>query len=816
MAAGPTIRADESEKLQALQTKLSESEEVVGKLKTELESVKEKLSQLSMSTEEPSGSADALEAVRAEHKAELERLTAAHTEELRALEVRLDEAETQRKDLEESSQKVLEEVRQSSSAQADSEAATVLENLKATHKSELEAIEKDLAQHKSSAASFEEKITALNKELEVLQTTLMAEKDRNLEYTDHLKERDQITEVLNKEIAKLNELKEEEVKSAEKAAQQSISEFEQQVAHLKETLAAAESATEEHSKQSSLVAEKDQEIEKLKQAIEDARKEAEGVSETAASQLNFETEQLGSAHEAAISSLKAEHEAAVSSLSSKHAEELDKATTAVESSGAEQIKELRDALEASKATAEKSQEEAIAELKTAHEAELESLQQRLQASEAALGESHQGSASAQDVAVKEIEALQSKCKSLESELASGTEKINALEELQTKHEALQTKYDELLASRDGLESAHAVGQSELQKQFEETQKSLQNELIDLQNSSKADAELHSKQISDLQAGFEETKAKLQTEFEAAQKSKAVEFDAEHGKEIEQLLATHESKLSGLREELERLNNSKIEELQKTHDAALANAQKQLTQASAAAEDTSALDTLKASIAELEGKLADSEKAHIAVQESATSTSRDIEDRYAAESAALRAELTASNEKYQAHVTESDSQKSHLESIMKQLSESRDELLKAKADHATISDSLVDCQSQNKTLTEKQEASKRDLNDQIDKNMGLLEQLGQFDSDISASRRRVRELETELAGLKTDSGDKSSTSGLGASRWATADEGSQNTEDGGLTTTEGEDLGPSIEGTVGDPRLKKSSNSSDLPTFHPST
>jgi hypothetical protein len=168
---------------------------------------------------------------------------------------------------------------------------------------------------------------------------------------------------------------------------------------------------------------------------------------------------------------------------------------------------------------------------------------------------------------------------------------------------------------------------------------------------------------------------------------------------------------------------------------------------------------------------------------------------------------------QKSATDSESQKSHLESLMKQLSESRDQLLTLKADNATVSDSLLDCKNQNRTLSEKLAAGERDLNDQIDKNMGLLNQLGDVDSAISASRRRVRELETELQLLKVDGGDKSSTSGLGASRWATADEGSENAEDGGPATTEGEDLGPSIEGTVGKPRLK-SSYSSDLPAFHP--
>ncbi|CAG8348445.1 unnamed protein product [Penicillium salamii] len=956
---GAITRATESEKLQALQTKLSESEETVASLKTELEGVNEKLSQLSVSVEEPTGSASAVEA-NADHAAEIDRLTSAHTEELQALQVRLDDAEVQRKELEESSQKELEEARQSASAQGDDQTVALLDELKATHQTQLEAIEKELAEHKSSAAHFEEQIAALKSEHELRNTALEEEKTRELDHlTRELKGRDQVMENLNTEIVKLNTLKEQEIRAAEETAQQAVSTLQEQVSSLEAKLVAAESASKDSSEQTSSLAEKDQEINDLKQAIEKAQNEVQAASEAAASQLNFEVEQLGSAHEAAIAQLKAEHDAAISSLSATHAEELTVATKAAESNGTEhteQLQGLRDALEASNTTAKKVQEDAIAELKTtheaelkslqdkldasentaqqgqdvvaelknAHEAELKSLQEKVDASEAALAETRraldEGNASAQDLAVQEIDALRNKCESLESELTSGTGKINALlEEMQSKqaeaeaihrtlrdvedhskeesaqkdnkmraleekaaeatflldqytaqaagvsetHEKeieelkaqhagqlaselekakeasgsndtalsdLQSKHDEVLASHKELESAHATrvqsieadlkaafeshaseiathseSHTKLQEQFEEVQAKLQAELAALQDSRKTDAELHTKQITELQAGFEETKAQLQAELQATQNSKAADSDAEHGRAIEELLTMHESKLSGIREELENSNKSKIEELQNYHDAALASLTDDLSKAHAAAQDTSALEALKATIADLEGKLADSQNAHIAVQESAVAASRDIEGRYAAEIATIQAEHASLTEKYQATITQlgelqksaldSDGQKSHLESIMKQLSESRDQLLKVKADNAAVSDSLVDCKNQNKTLAEKQEAGERDLNDQIDKNMGLLEQLGQFDSDISASRRRVRELETELAVLKADSADKSSNSGLGGSRWATANEGSENAEDGGPATTEGEDLGPSIEGTM---------------------
>jgi chromosome segregation ATPase len=952
-----TARAGESEKLQALQTKLSESEETVASLKTELETVNEKLSQLSISAEAPSGDASATEATRAEqHTLEIERLTSAHMEELQALKDRLEEAETQRKELEESSQKELEEARQSASAQGDEKTVSLLDELKETHKIQLEAIEQELVAHKASAAHFGEQINALNNELELQKSALEEEKARALEHLERDKRYDLVMEKLNTEIVELRTLKEKEVRAAEQNAEEKVSALQEQVTSLEEKLAAAESATKENPGQTSSIAEKDQEIIGLQQALEKVHAELQEARGSAVSELDSKIEELGSAHQAAIAQLKIEHDAAISSLSAAHAEKLTLAEATAESSGTEhtnQLQELRDALEISRATAKKDQEDAIAELKIAHDVELKSLQEKLEASETtakkgqedsinelkiahdvelkslqekleaseitaqkgqedainelkiahdmelkslqekleasetALNESRraldEGNASAQDVAVQEIDALRHKCESLESQLTTGTGKINALlEEMQSKQaeaeaihrtlldcedhakkesaqkdnkmRALEEKAAEAIflldqhtaqaadvseqhqKALDGLNSTHATrvqsieselkaalddhaGEiashtdeyTKLQKQFEETKAELQAELAKLQISHQDDAEAHAKQIAELQVAFEETKVKLQAELEAAQTSKAAsaDSDAEHGKAIEQLLTMHESKLSSLRKELESSNESKIEELQRAHDAALANANEKLDRATAIVQDTSALDSLKATIADLESKLADSEKARITVQESATSA----ESRYAALNKEYQATIAQVTELQQSAL-DSTSQKSHLEHIMKQLSESRDQLLKAKADNAAISDALVDCKTQNKTLTEKVEADERDLNNQIDKNMSLLEKLGAVDSDISASRRRVRELETELAVLKADSGDKSSSSGLGASRWATADEGSENAEDGGQATTEGEDLGPSIEGTVGDPRLKKSSYSSDLPAFHP--
>ncbi|KAK5707433.1 hypothetical protein LTS12_028179, partial [Elasticomyces elasticus] len=88
-----------------------------------------------------------------------------------------------------------------------------------------------------------------------------------------------------------------------------------------------------------------------------------------------------------------------------------------------------------------------------------------------------------------------------------------------------------------------------------------------------------------------------------------------------------------------------------------------------------------------------------------------------------------------------------------------------------------------------------LNDQIERNMSLLNQLGDVDTEITNSRRRVRELEKEIASLKESGSGSGSTVGLEGSRWASEGqtEGGQ-TQEPGQGPAEGEDRGPSIEGT----------------------
>jgi DNA repair exonuclease SbcCD ATPase subunit len=349
-------------------------------------------------------------------------------------------------------------------------------------------------------------------------------------------------------------------------------------------------------------------------------------------------------------------------------------------------------------------------------------------------------------------------------------------------------------------AAHAESRekqtSESQKQFAETQAQLLAELETLRASSKTVQESHAKQIAELHQGFEETKTKLQTELQAVQDSKAADADAEHGKAIEELLTLQEAKVAGVKEQLEASHNAKIEELQKSHEVALASVNNQLAQAAAVAQDTSVLDGLKATIAELEQKLTASEKTHAIAQETAVSTSQELQEKHALEISKIQTAYAELCKKHDGAITQveelqktavaSSGSKSELESTLKQLSQYREEYEILKTKHTNASEELEEYRATAKTMEERLAAGERDLGEQIDKNMQLLNQLGDVDAAISGSRRRVRELEAELAALKTST-NKSSSSGLEASKWASAEEGEENAE-GGPATEDGKHSG----------------------------
>lgn len=300
---------------------------------------------------------------------------------------------------------------------------------------------------------------------------------------------------------------------------------------------------------------------------------------------------------------------------------------------------------------------------------------------------------------------------------------------------------------------------------------------------------------------------MKAEHEASQSSNAGQANAEHNKAIEMLLTAQEEKLSNLRSELETTNQGKIGELQKSHDETVADLQDQLTKAKAAMEDNSALEQLKEKVGELEQKLAENEKTREEAEKKAATASEELAGKHSSELSSILTEKAELEKKYQEasgqvedlqkSLATSEETKSELETVLGRLSESKEELSKLRAHHDELTTEFEEANAQKKAIEDKLSNGEKDLNNQIDKNMSLLNQLGEVETSVSTSRRRVRELEMELGALKAERENSKSRFGLEGSRWATPESASE--EKKGADATEGEDLGPSIQGTVGNPR-----------------
>jgi chromosome segregation ATPase len=210
--------------------------------------------------------------------------------------------------------------------------------------------------------------------------------------------------------------------------------------------------------------------------------------------------------------------------------------------------------------------------------------------------------------------------------------------------------------------------------------------------------------------------------------------------------------------------------------------------------------LKETIAELEKKLAAAEQSgseskaqHTAKLSVLEKDKNEWEQKHRAATIRL--------EELETFLAASEATKVELEAASKQVSAAQEELTQLKAKHDEVSKELAESKSYNTSIEEKLAQGEKDLNAQIDKNMTLLNQLGEVESSISGGRKRVRELEAELAALKAERDlVKGSNVGLEGSRWATDGEKDQAlvTEEGEAAKAEGEDIGSSIEGTVGPP------------------
>lgn len=393
--------------------------------------------------------------------------------------------------------------------------------------------------------------------------------------------------------------------------------------------------------------------------------------------------------------------------------------------------------------------------------------------------------------------------------ASGLEQLKAehsseltklRNELVASHEAAvqahQAKYDELALSTNDRETLHVKDIEALQAQLKAAQDESREKVDSLTQS-------HKKTIDILNGQFEEAHANLRAEIEGSQVSKSAKLEAEHSRAIEELLIAHDAKLSDIRSELEASHQKTLDTWKQSHETALVDLQGQLDAAKLAAADTSAVDQLQAKLSEVESKLLAAEKAAAVFEERVNSTATELTAQHQSELATAQKEKLELLEKQQSALAQleaatqsaagQESLQLQIQTSNKQLAAAEEEVTLLKSSHEKVVKELELTKSHNQAMEAKLEQMKSDQNEQAQKNMSLIDQLTSVEASISTGRKRVRELEAELAALKENSNQNTKdTVGLGQSKWADSDD-----ENGtGPNPEEGEDLGSSIEGTVG--------------------
>jgi DNA repair exonuclease SbcCD ATPase subunit len=226
---------------------------------------------------------------------------------------------------------------------------------------------------------------------------------------------------------------------------------------------------------------------------------------------------------------------------------------------------------------------------------------------------------------------------------------------------------------------------------------------------------------------------------------------------EELLTAQEQKMSGLRTDLETSNQEQMAALEGTHNTSLAELQDQLSQAQLAAADTSAVDSLKTQVIELEEKLAIAEEATRAAEQESNVLTEELIGKHDAKLAEIQGEKAELEQKYNATTarveelgnihSEHTAALAQLETVTTQLSATEEKFSGLQSTHDQTFNELDTVKARNQELEEKIDSGERELNEQIGKNMSLLTQLTEVDSTISANRKRIRELEAELAALK---------------------------------------------------------------------
>ncbi len=438
-------------------------------------------------------------------------------------------------------------------------------------------------------------------------------------------------------------------------------------------------------------------------------------------------------------------------------------------------------------------------------------------------EAHKEAAkTAEQVESIHVEALQDLGERLAREKEQRLKARKKMEELTLELEALKGKYTEMM----------------------DIQASLTKEMADMENG-------HAKELEDIARNLESQHSKSMKDAEAAAAERLSEAGAKHSRDHEKLLNEHQETYLQLRKELEEDKVKEVTKAQKEHDTAMEEMRVNVTDSRTEihreemAANQSEVEARKAHEAALEELSQASEKATAELHgtHEAMLEELKVELHQAKAAAATIEEELEALRKTPPKVDEEEATqlKKDLESARTELQQTSEKLteasedaerLKAQHDEALKEIEMVKTQDAERLKAQHDEALKEietvkahdaELKTQLDEfqkavdaanteNTTLTEQLRRAENAAERHALKLREMEaaykvtsaelTEMQTRRANSADYCASpapkSGLPLSKWAdTSDVGD---EDGKA----GEELGSSIEGTVGGPFTSASS------------
>ena len=567
-----------------------------------------------------------------DHISKIDDLEARYKTGLAAEQSRLDEAENKHSERRTQSLKDLEESKRVALLHNEEMTKNALESQQ-KHASDLESLERQLANERNSGFEVASRIREMQSEISNLQTLLSREKQTNTEATrradqQHLdiledKEhvitrKDQHIFKLQKEIRNIQTTQSHELEEAKAVALKQQGSLESELISLREKLHEYEENQESFSADHErMLEEKDRQIDGLSQAIENLQSKLQNIHETKARNVDEVKLDLNSEHDRFISDLQRTHHEEINAMILTHEQELEtrhNEQLVFTAENDDAVAELRDLLKVSESALEGVRAENAEHLET-----VDFLKRKIYDLESEGEEFRTAKISTDDSLQKssnEILGLKKRLETVNDESQSKDEQhLLAVKHIKDELDATvrilkestfkeQTVKEMHATELQNLRERHIEDLETLRKKSDEMLQDLQqnyNELLATCNQAEKELPVklekvatdhkvalhkqvqdfedlkvsHSKEIEELKARFERHRTQYRQSFNESHAEEATKFEKKHLRDIDELQQLHEGRYISLRNELEGAANEKLLAVRKTHEAVLADLQMQL-------------------------------------------------------------------------------------------------------------------------------------------------------------------------------------------------------------------------------------------------